>query len=137
MADDALTVKYDLEIGGPYSISKAAMNTVIAKYSAELRKDGVLFLSLSPGFVETGQFENGKSTSLHAQSSTDHPIATEEQLKSVQAMGAKFAQYAPHFKGPITAEESIKAMLSVIESTSVEKGDGGAFLSHHGDKQWL
>jgi len=59
MADDALTAKYDLEIGGPYSISKAGINTVIAKYSAEFRNDGILFLSLSPGFVETGQFENG------------------------------------------------------------------------------
>jgi hypothetical protein len=57
-------------------------------------------------------------------------------MKSVQAMGAKFAAYAPHFKGPIATEESVKAMLSVIETASVEK-DGGAFLSHHGDRQWL
>jgi NAD(P)-dependent dehydrogenase (short-subunit alcohol dehydrogenase family) len=61
MADDALTVEYDLDIAGPYSISKAALNTTIAKYSAELRKDGVLFLSLSPGFVETGQYKNCKA----------------------------------------------------------------------------
>jgi hypothetical protein len=27
MADDALTTKYDLELAGPYSISKAAMNS--------------------------------------------------------------------------------------------------------------
>ncbi|KAK5958765.1 hypothetical protein OHC33_000608 [Knufia fluminis] len=121
MADDALTVEYDLDIAGPYSISKAAMNTVVAKYSAEFRKEGILFLSLSPGFVQTGQYEN----------------ATEEQLRSVQAMGAKFAQYAPDFKGPITPEESIKAMMSVIEGASIEKGDGGAFLSHHGNKHWL
>jgi len=72
LADDALTVKYEIEIAGPYSISKAAMNTVIAKYSAELGKNGILFLSLSPGSVETGQYEGGKSTSLHAQSTTNH-----------------------------------------------------------------
>jgi NAD(P)-dependent dehydrogenase (short-subunit alcohol dehydrogenase family) len=64
-ADDALTTKYDLEIAGPYSISKAALNTAVAKYSAELRKDGVLFLSLAPGFVETGQFVNGGVKLLH------------------------------------------------------------------------
>lgn len=137
MADDALTVEYDLDIAGPYSISKAAMNTVVAKYSAEFRKEGILFLSLSPGFVQTGQYENGTSASLHARSSTDYFLATEEQLRSVQAMGAKFAQYAPDFKGPITPEESIKAMMSVIEGASIEKGDGGAFLSHHGNKHWL
>jgi hypothetical protein len=51
-------------------------------------------------------------------------------------MGAKFAKYAPNFAGPITAEESIKAMLSVIENSSVEK-NAGAFISHHGNKQWL
>jgi len=119
-ADDALTTKYDMEVAGPYSISKAALNTTVAKYSAVFRKDGVLFLSLSPGFVETGQYKN----------------ATEEQLQSVQSTGAKFAQYAPSFTGPITADESIKAMLSVIGNATAEK-DGGAFLSHHGNKQWL
>jgi NAD(P)-dependent dehydrogenase (short-subunit alcohol dehydrogenase family) len=65
LADDSLTSKYDLEFSGPYSISKAALNTTIAKYSAELRKDGVLFLSLSPGLVETGQYKDGMLDQLH------------------------------------------------------------------------
>jgi len=30
---------------------------VVAKYSAEYAEDGVLFLALSPGLVETGRFE--------------------------------------------------------------------------------
>ena len=67
----------------------------------------------------------------------DHLIATKEQLKVVQAMGGKFMEYAPHFKGPIAPEESIKAMLAVIEKASVDKGDGGTFISHLGNKQWL
>ena len=49
----------------------------------------------------------------------------------------KFAAYAPHFKGPITAEESVKAMMVVVERASVKGGDGGAFISHLGNKQWL
>jgi hypothetical protein len=49
----------------------------------------------------------------------------------------KFATYAPHFKGPISAEESVKAVLSVAKRASVEGGDGGAFISHLGNKQWL
>jgi hypothetical protein len=49
----------------------------------------------------------------------------------------KFMAYAPHFKGPISAEESTKAVLNVAEKASVEGGDGGAFITHLGNKQWL
>ena len=52
-------------------------------------------------------------------------------------MMQKFSEYAPGFTGPITPAESVTQMLAVIESKSVEKGDGGAFLSHHGNKEWL
>lgn len=61
---------------------------------------------------------------------------TPEQLESIQPMLAKFQAYAPHWKGPITPEESIKAMISVYENATPEK-DGGAFLSHYGNKMWL
>lgn len=120
-ADDELINKYEVEIAAPYSISKAALNTTIAKYNAELgKKEGVLFLSVSPGYVETGQYKD----------------MNEEQLKNVQAMGAKFLQYAPHFTGPIEPRDSIKAMLSVIDNATVEK-DGGKAVSHFGNRQWL
>jgi hypothetical protein len=49
----------------------------------------------------------------------------------------KFAAYAPHFKGPISAEESVKAVMGVAERASVEDGNGGAFISHLGNKKWL
>lgn len=49
----------------------------------------------------------------------------------------KFIAYAPHFKGPITPEESVRMMMDVIEKASVENGDGGAFVSHFGNKQWI
>lgn len=49
----------------------------------------------------------------------------------------KFMKYAPEFKGPITAELSIQLMLDVINKASVEKGDGGTFVSQFGNKQWL
>lgn len=52
-------------------------------------------------------------------------------------MMAKFAEYAPYFTGPITAEASIKAMLSVIDNVSIAAGNSGAFLSHLGNKTWL
>jgi NAD(P)-dependent dehydrogenase (short-subunit alcohol dehydrogenase family) len=60
MADIDITAKYDLDLSGPYSISKVALNMAIAKFSAEYSKDGVLFLSVSPGLVDTGLNNNGE-----------------------------------------------------------------------------
>lgn len=56
LADDSLTNKFDIYENAPYTISKAAMNTVVAKYNAAHGKntDRVLFLSISPGLVDTG-----------------------------------------------------------------------------------
>lgn len=51
-------------------------------------------------------------------------------------MYAKFGAYAPHFKGPSTAEEAIKLILDVVENASVEK-DAGTNVSQLGTKQWL
>lgn len=52
-------------------------------------------------------------------------------------MMAKFADYAPHFTGPITPTESVDRVLSVVDKASVKAGDGGSFVSHFGNKQWL
>lgn len=64
-------------------------------------------------------------------------IATPEQLQSLGGNLVKFAEYAPNFKGPDTPEASTQAVISVWEKASLENGDGGAFLSHFGNKQWL
>lgn len=71
-------------------------------------------------------------------------MATERNAEAAEAggekameMGMKFAVYAPHFTRPLTSEESVDAVLGIIASKSVEKGDGGAFISHLGNKQWL
>lgn len=50
------------------------------------------------------------------------------------AMAAKFAAYAPDFKGPISPEESVSHIMAVIENASVERGDGGSYVSHFGNK---
>lgn len=59
-ADTEITTQYNMPAAGPYSISKAAVNMVVAKFSAQYAEDGVLFLALAPGLVETGQFESSK-----------------------------------------------------------------------------
>lgn len=60
MADLDLIHKTDLDIGAPYAASKAAANVVIAKYAAALKDEGILFLSMSPGYVATEANLEGK-----------------------------------------------------------------------------
>jgi len=49
---------------------------------------------------------------------------------------AKFIKYDPTFTGPLTPQQSVEKMLTVIEGATVEK-DGGSFLSQNGNKRWL
>jgi hypothetical protein len=64
-------------------------------------------------------------------------IVTERQQQRVGAVAAKFMEYAPHWKGPETPEQSVAAVRSVIANASIEKGNGGDYVSHFGNKQWL
>ncbi|RDA93283.1 hypothetical protein CP533_2048 [Ophiocordyceps camponoti-saundersi (nom. inval.)] len=112
---------FDVEVAPGYSISKAAMNVAVAKFSAQYKKQGVLFISICPGMVETGH----------------HKDATPEQMQSLGGLVQKFIQYAPHFTGPATPEAAIRDVISVWERASLENGDGGSYVSHHGNKQWL
>jgi NAD(P)-dependent dehydrogenase (short-subunit alcohol dehydrogenase family) len=55
---------FEVEVSALYAASKAAMNVIVAKFNAQYKKDGVLFVSISPGAVEVGHFANGKSPCL-------------------------------------------------------------------------
>jgi NAD(P)-dependent dehydrogenase (short-subunit alcohol dehydrogenase family) len=121
MADLDFINRFGIPIAAPYSISKAATNALVAKYNAALGKsEGILVMGISPGVVDTSE---GKPMS-------------EEAMQGAQAMGTMFQEYAPHFTGPITPEESVKKVLEVVERATVEEF-GGAFVSHFGNKQWL
>lgn len=69
--------------------------------------------------------------------SADQIAVPPEHQAGLQKMAGAFAQYAPDFKGPATPESSVKDVLSVINKSSVANGDGGSFVSHFGNKQWL
>lgn len=56
LADLDLTNECEVDIGALYAASKAAMNVIVAKFNAQYKKDGVLFLSISPGLVEVGRY---------------------------------------------------------------------------------
>ena len=120
LGDIDLTNDYGVRAGGVYSIAKAASNMLVAKYNAELGKEGVLFLGISPGMVDTGNAD----------------LSSEEAQNGFQDMVTTFSKYAPHFAGPMTAEASIKAVTEVIDRATVETF-GGKTVSHNGDQQWL
>ncbi|CAJ2513871.1 Uu.00g019900.m01.CDS01 [Anthostomella pinea] len=111
----------EIETAVLYSASKAAMNVVVAKYGARYKRLGVLFLSISPGAVEVGHYAE----------------TTPEQTQSLVGFMGKLSAYAPHFKGPSSVEEAIPLIRSTWEKASIESGFGGAFVSQHGNKQWL
>lgn len=52
-------------------------------------------------------------------------------------MMKSFKEYAPHFENAAQPAEAIRDVINVWEKASIENGDGGAFLSHKGTKQWL
>jgi hypothetical protein len=60
---------------------------------------------------------------------------TPEQMQKLGVMMSEFRKQNPEFAGPITPAESISMQKKVIDGITIE--NTGAFLSHHGDKNWL
>ncbi|KAM0350963.1 hypothetical protein ACHAPU_002741 [Fusarium lateritium] len=121
MADPELISMFSITDGPSYSMSKGALNVAVAKFDAQYRKEGILFMAISPGLVATQDMSN----------------VTEEQIEGFKQMVAAFQVYAPGFSGPISPEDSVKAVTAVIDKASIEAGNGGSFVSHFGNKQWL
>ncbi|KAL2071006.1 hypothetical protein VTL71DRAFT_14032 [Oculimacula yallundae] len=102
-----------------YSIMKAAINMVVAKYAAEFKSQGVIVLALSPGLV-----------------ATDLNIPSPENMEYIVQMMTGFKKGYPEWRGtPLTPHESIGYMTTVIDNLKID--DSGKFLSHFGNKQWL
>lgn len=142
MAETELISKYSVHEGAPYSISKAAGNTAVAKFDAQYREEGILFMSISPGVVATEGAYNSSSLSntfLYGPDANSCIIVNQLPGAAELAgkMAAKFSVYAPDWKGPLTPQDSVTAVLSVVNKASIEAGYGGSFVSHHGDKNWL
>jgi NAD(P)-dependent dehydrogenase (short-subunit alcohol dehydrogenase family) len=119
MADLDLILLSGAPFGVPYSMSKAAVNVLVAKYAAEFKDEGITIIALSPGVVLTGW----------------------ESLEDPQAKAAYgfmmpyFQKYKPDFEGPIMPEESVDMQLKVIEK--VTEKDSGRFMSHREDGKWI
>ncbi|KAI1128462.1 NAD(P)-binding protein [Nemania abortiva] len=121
-SDMEMTRDFKIAGGAPYAISKAAMNATTVKFHVQYADQGVLFLNICPGVVDTGGYVN----------------VTEEQSKAVMGLGVKFAEYSPRFKGPVQPAESVRDILVQIDKASLEAGYGGDFISHLGKgEKWL
>ncbi|KAJ7723333.1 hypothetical protein DFH07DRAFT_759546 [Mycena maculata] len=101
-----------------YAISKAALNMAVTKFAMALKDEGFVFLAISPGLVDTAV-------------GTRSP----EEDEQYKAFWLGFRKVSPNFEGPLTPQISVKTMLEVIDRWTVE--ETGAFVSHHGNKEWL
>jgi NAD(P)-dependent dehydrogenase (short-subunit alcohol dehydrogenase family) len=90
MGDVELTRKFNVFEDGSYSISKAAVNMAVAKFSAEYAKEGVLFLSVCPGMVNTGNYDGSMCFPSQSSLIAKLSVVSEEEGKGLQAMGGKF-----------------------------------------------
>ncbi|KAJ3335302.1 hypothetical protein HDU93_005909, partial [Gonapodya sp. JEL0774] len=105
-SDTEMTLKPDMYQATSYSISKAALNMAIAKFSAVYRKDGVLFMAICPGAVDTGSLQ----------------IATEEEGALAMAMFGKFKAYSPTFEAPSPVDVAAKSVLALTQKATVDGG---------------
>ncbi|TQN64475.1 putative oxidoreductase [Colletotrichum shisoi] len=121
MADMDLINQYRLYNLAPYSISKGAVNIAVSKFHAQYAADGVLFMSICPGLVETGH---------------NSYLIQPDQLEGAKKVAAIFNEYAP---GAVSQapEDSVVNVMKVIYESSLENGRGGAYISHLGSKRWL
>lgn len=132
MVDPDLITGLGVWEGAPYCISKAAVNIAVAKYSARYRDEGVLFLAVSPGVVDNGLDPGTVSSSI-----IQTTKLTLSSAPGSEGLFQKFSVAAPDFKGPMSPLDSVEQIMNMLDSKSVANGDGGAFISHHGDKNWM
>ncbi|EED22453.1 short-chain dehydrogenases/reductase, putative [Talaromyces stipitatus ATCC 10500] len=120
LADQDIVVRFGLSTSTPYSVAKAGVNMLMAKYHTAVGEaEGITFMAISPGVVQTRK-----------------PEQTPDHIKGRQIKESKFREYAPDWKGPVTAEESVKLQYDVVQKATVDTY-GGSFVSQYGNKQWL
>ncbi|KAG0651910.1 putative oxidoreductase [Hyphodiscus hymeniophilus] len=121
ISDPEMTLKGDIFQATPYSMSKAALNMAVAKFSALYREKGVLVISICPGAVDTGSLQT----------------ETEEDGKLGMAMFERFKRYSPTFQGPAKTEDSVKSVLALLHKATIDGGYAGIFISHTEGKPYL
>ncbi|KAJ7361143.1 hypothetical protein DFH08DRAFT_366475 [Mycena albidolilacea] len=121
LGDSELTLKAEVTARAGYSIAKAALNLVVAKYAAQYKAQGFVFLSINPGSVDTS-----------ADAISEPSAGT---IAENTALFKAITTNLPNHKGRITPEESVRLQLEVFNRWTVE--ETGAFVSQHGSKKFV
>lgn len=140
LSDAELAAKHEITADPIYSISKAAMNMAVAKYAAQYKRAGFVFLAISPGVVQTDSLESSELSirfvfilklnlfSLFAVEQVAEPEFAHQMFVEIQAI-------YKNFHAAQTPEESVKAMLNVVNNATVDIS--GTVISYKGDKEWV
>jgi NAD(P)-dependent dehydrogenase (short-subunit alcohol dehydrogenase family) len=138
MADLELTNNFKLDLGAPYSISKAALNLAVSKFHAQYSADGVLFMSVCPGMVDTGGAVNGMEASspltcspltYWQQLRNNWPVlgAWRQNLRSIRPPSRALKRLRPRFEMSwqlLTRQASKMAMAERLYPTSEKVRSG-------------
>ncbi|TLS28500.1 hypothetical protein PpBr36_00652 [Pyricularia pennisetigena] len=119
-ADLNLVTEHQLDGLPAYAASKAAHNMITAKFHARYAKDGVLFMSVCPGTVDTLDFSK----------------LNEAQQATTNNMVAIFKKLQPNWTGPKAPSTSAEELLKILEESTIET-KGGKYFSHTGTDSWL
>ena len=114
-----------------YGISKAAVSLATAKYAAQFRSEGLVFLLVNPGFVKTMQGCTYRILNWYSHGSnlTFYP-AKEEVEKHYDLQTANARKKFPDFEGSITVEDSVRDQLSLFDKVTI--ANTGEFLNRDG-----
>lgn len=143
MGDTSFVNEIELDVAPSYAISKAGVNMAISKYSAIYKSEGILFLGICPGSVDTDAQNANKRKSYCfmqyniAETHVNSRIVTKEDVDRIQTLGAKFAAYAPHFKGPAQVDVASRRILEMVANATLEDGTAGTAIPHTGTYKWM
>lgn len=113
-------------------MSKAASNLAVAKYAAQYKEEGIVFLSISPGLVRTkaGCELLSFRFSSPALKSVVHLSAKEEVDAFYDLQEKQIRSMYPKFEGAITAERSAQDQIDLIHKVTIEQT--GGFVNRDG-----
>jgi NAD(P)-dependent dehydrogenase (short-subunit alcohol dehydrogenase family) len=128
------------DTNGPYSVSKYALNLMMLKYALSLKDEGFIFLSISPGVVDTSE---GRpcvylcALNLRGVILTKSSEASTETQAAFVKMLSQFRTVYPHWVKPATPQESVEQMRQVFSQLKPEHT--GNFCSQFGptSRIWL
>ncbi|KAG4443085.1 hypothetical protein IFR05_001411 [Cadophora sp. M221] len=99
-----------------YSVARAGLGAIVSKLAIQLKGEGIICVSLSPGWVKTAINEMDGAT--------------------FQMMLAAVQQMAPDVTRMLSVEESVAYQLATIDKLTLEQS--GKLISHVGDdKTWF